>query len=61
MKKILSILLSALMLTTMSMVAMATENSKSDDIPYSFPITPGSSEWESFTTKQEMLDVCQIP
>ena len=61
MKKFLSVLLSALMLVTMSVTAMAAENVQSDDTPYSFPIIPGSSEWESFTTKQEMLDVCQIP
>ncbi len=61
MKKFFSVLLSALMLVTISMTAMAAENTKNDDTPYSFPIIPGSSEWESFTTKQEMLDVCQIP
>lgn len=61
MKKISSILLLASMVISMSMVTMAAENPKNNNTPYSFPITPESSEWETFTTKQEMLDVCQIP
>lgn len=61
MKKILSFLLATIMMLSLPIMVMAAENSKSDNTPYSFPITPGSSEWESFRTKEEMLDVCQIP
>lgn len=32
-----------------------------DNEPYVFPIRPGSSEWASFQSKDEMLAVCQIP
>lgn len=32
-----------------------------DNVPYDFPVTPDDAEWKRFTTKQEMLDVCQIP
>lgn len=31
------------------------------DKPYDFPIKPGSSKWESLSTGQEMVNVCQIP
>lgn len=61
MKKSFIFLLSAFLMISISMTFMAAENSRNDNEPYSFPITPGSSEWESFTTKQEMLDVCQVP
>lgn len=32
-----------------------------DDVPYEFPVVPNTKEWESFRTRQAMLDVCQIP
>lgn len=32
-----------------------------DPTPYQFQIKPGSPEWNGFTSKQEKLDVCQIP
>ena len=28
---------------------------------WDFPVKPGSAEWASFTTSQQMLDACQIP
>lgn len=31
------------------------------DIPYEFPITPDDEQWEEFDTKQDRLDICQIP
>ncbi len=31
------------------------------DKPYDFPTKPGSTKWESLSTGQEMVDVCQIP
>lgn len=39
----------------------ATASAYSDNAPYIFPIKPGSSEWETFQSKDEMLAVCQIP
>ena len=29
--------------------------------PYVYPILPGTKEWESFKSKSEMMDACQIP
>lgn len=29
--------------------------------PYDFPVKPGSTKWESFSTGQEMVEACQIP
>ena len=29
--------------------------------PYVYPILPGTKEWESFKSKDEMMDACQIP
>lgn len=49
------------MMVAFSLTAMAAEPASIDDTPYLFPVVPGTSEWESFQTKQEMLDVCQIP
>jgi len=45
----------------LSLTALASEKTETDNTPYAFPVVPGTSEWESFHTKQEMLDVCQIP
>jgi hypothetical protein len=28
---------------------------------YEFPVTPENKEWKDFSTKAEMLEVCQIP
>lgn len=61
MRKILRTILFVAMVMACSLTAMATENVRNDNTPYVFPIVPGSSEWESFGTKQEMVDVCQIP
>ncbi|WP_279006813.1 hypothetical protein [Thomasclavelia cocleata] len=29
--------------------------------PYVYPILPGTKEWESFKSKSEMMNACQIP
>lgn len=31
------------------------------DKPFDFPIKPGSSQWQSFKSVQDMYDACQIP
>lgn len=31
------------------------------DVPYDFPIKPGTEKWKEFKTGQEMVDACQIP
>lgn len=62
---LLSLFLSILLLFSLAVPAAATEINNStpyiDDEVYIFPIQPGSAEWLSFTSKQEKLDVCQIP
>ena len=62
---LLSVLLSILLLLSLAVPATATKINDStpyiDDEAYIFPIQSGSAEWVSFTSKQEKLDVCQIP
>lgn len=61
-KKIfLTMVLSIATSLLLSLTALASEKTGTDNTPYQFPVIPGTSEWESFRTKQEMLDVCQIP
>lgn len=60
-KTFLSLVLSAIMILSFSMTGMAAGTVGSDNTPYTFPVVPGTSEWESFQTKQEMLNVSQIP
>jgi hypothetical protein len=35
--------------------------SQSSDVPYEFPVKPGTPEWVKFQTHEEMLQACQIP
>ena len=32
-----------------------------DEVPYEYPIQPGTDEWKKFTTVAQMVEVCQIP
>ena len=59
-KRFFSTIFTITMALTCTIPAMATEITN-DTTPYVFPVQPGSTEWKSFTTKQEMIDVCQIP
>ena len=47
--------------TTVFLGATGFFITSTDNVPYDFPVTQNDSEWAEFTTKQEMLDVCQIP
>lgn len=59
------------MVLSVSLPAFATDRSSMQDapmnveytvdMPYDYPVKPGSVEWASFTTHQEMIDACQIP
>jgi hypothetical protein len=65
-KKLICMLLTIIMVFASITPAIAANNTSdfaqsSDSTPYQFPITPESPEWKSYSTKQEMLDVCQIP
>ncbi len=51
----------ALVLSNMSPVTVVAATAVMDNMPYDFPVTPDDDGWKEFTTKQEMLDVCQIP
>jgi hypothetical protein len=31
------------------------------ELPWDYPVKPGTDEWRAFKTSQEMVDVCQIP
>lgn len=64
MKKLLTLLLSFVIvcvnpITTMANAIVTIE--RSDNTPYVFPVVPGSSEWEKFISKQDMVDACQVP
>ena len=56
MKKIISILLCCLIIGVMNAQTEAGRKGVWD-----FPVKPGSVEWASFTTGQQMRDACQIP
>lgn len=30
-------------------------------VPYEYPIKPGTTEWEGFLSREEMIEACQIP
>lgn len=60
-KTFLSIIMLTVILLIPSFNVIATEPLYTDDIPYSFPIVPGMTDWMQLQTKQEMLEVCQIP
>lgn len=60
MKRLVSVLLSVIMLVLLFTTAMTAQNSQNDNTPYAYPVTPGSSEWGNFTP-QQMHDACQIP
>lgn len=60
-KSIFNLILLIIMIMAFSLSAYAAENNYTDNVPYEFQIVPGTSEWGEFQTKQEMLDVCQIP
>ena len=68
MKKFLSFVLSLTLIFSLSIPATAssieTKDSVSDQYTiteYTYPITPGTSEWESLETFSERLSVCRIP
>lgn len=61
-RKMFAVISTMVMVMSLGVLSVnADSNEKKDNTPYSFPVLPGSSEWESFTTKQEKLSVCQIP
>lgn len=59
-RRIISFIMTILVIA-MSVLPVCASDINKDNTQYVFPITPEDSEWETFTTKQEMLDVCQIP
>lgn len=65
-KKVMSYILICFLVIVagMSVQASSIDNIKidySDKVAYTYPIVPGTDEWNSFLTRGEMLKACQIP
>lgn len=54
--KINLILLLLLLVLSAGMAAQSLIN-----VPYDYPVKPGSEQWAAFTSGQQMVDACQIP
>jgi hypothetical protein len=50
-----------ILLCIILLVSSNIQSQKQIDIPYEYPVKPGSEEWAAFTSGQQMLDACQIP
>ena len=63
MKRLLSFILSALLLFSLSVPAFAAsdEDKSIADTIYQYPVTPGMDAWRTFQSFDEMIDACQIP
>lgn len=67
MKKIFAKLLDKLRVHFLLILGIAiisillVDRSKTIDMPYQYPIVPGTDEWEAFESRTEMVDACQIP
>lgn len=61
MKKYRNLIFPAVLLFFLSITARSAETIQNHHTPYVFPVTPGSSEWKSLSSREEMLDACQIP
>lgn len=49
------------LLCILLLISMNIQSQKQTDMPYEYPIKPGSEQWSTFTTGQQMLEACQIP
>lgn len=60
-RKICSLLLGVVVLLAMPLQSFAANESYTDDVPYSYELTPASSEWSSYDFKSDILAQLQIP
>ena len=60
-KNILSIVLAVIMLISIPTYSLAQTVTYSDDVPYTYQLTPDSNEWATYTQKSDILAKLQIP
>lgn len=60
-KFILTFLCVISLISNTTFTSAAMDNEGSIEIPYVFPITPGTTEWEELETIEDKINACQIP
>jgi hypothetical protein len=50
-----------ILLCILLLVSNSIQSQKQVDIPYEYPVKPGSEKWGAFISGQQMLEACQIP